>query len=51
MALAQQIRSLEQAVELRRSLLLAEDPAATDDSIAERIQAFRCGSAICATRE
>jgi class 3 adenylate cyclase len=34
------IRSLEQAVELRRSLLLAEDPAASDDAIAEHVQAF-----------
>src|SRR5215472_3630788 len=35
------IRSLEQAVELRRSLLLMEDPAAPDDAIAGRMQAFR----------
>jgi class 3 adenylate cyclase len=34
------IRSLEQAVELRRSLLLAEDPAASDNTIAEHVQAF-----------
>jgi class 3 adenylate cyclase len=34
------IRSLEQAVELRRSLLLAEDPAASDNAIAEHAQAF-----------
>jgi class 3 adenylate cyclase len=34
------IRSLEQAVELRRSLLLAEDPAVSDDAIAEHAQAF-----------
>src|SRR4029453_10901886 len=34
------IRSLEQAVELRRSLLLAEDPAASDAAIAEHAQAF-----------
>jgi class 3 adenylate cyclase len=34
------IRSLEQAVELRRSLLLAEDAAASDDAIAEHVQAF-----------
>ena len=34
------IRSLEQAVELRRALLRAEDPAAPDDAIDERIQAF-----------
>ena len=34
------IRSLEQAVELRRSLLLAEDPAASDNAIAEHVQAF-----------
>jgi hypothetical protein len=34
------IRSLEQAVELRRSLLLAEDPAVTDSAIAEHAQAF-----------
>jgi len=34
------IRSLEQAVELRRALLLAQDPAAPDDAIAERIEAF-----------
>ena len=35
------IRSLEQAVELRRSLLLAQDPAVADDAIAEHVQAFR----------
>jgi class 3 adenylate cyclase len=34
------IRSLEQAVELRRSFLLAEDPTASDNAIAERVQAF-----------
>ncbi|HEX3210295.1 MAG TPA: adenylate/guanylate cyclase domain-containing protein [Geminicoccaceae bacterium] len=34
------IRSLEQALELRRSLLLAEDPAASDDVIGEHVQAF-----------
>src|SRR5262245_10196166 len=34
------IRSLQQAVELRRSLLLAEDPAASDSAIGEHIQAF-----------
>ena len=34
------IRSLEQAVELRRSLLLAEDPAVADDAIAEHADAF-----------
>jgi class 3 adenylate cyclase len=34
------IRSLEQAVELRRSLLLAQDPAVADDAIAEHVQAF-----------
>lgn len=34
------IRSLEQALELRRALLLAEDPTASDDEVAERIQAF-----------
>ncbi len=34
------IRSLEQAVELRRAFLLAEDPSAADDAIAERAQAF-----------
>lgn len=34
------IRSLEQAVELRRALLRAEDPAAPDDAIAERMDAF-----------
>ncbi len=34
------IRSLEQAVELRRALLLAEDSATPDDMIAERIEAF-----------
>ena len=34
------IRSLEQAVELRRSLLLAEDPTAPDHAIVERIEAF-----------
>src|SRR5262247_4549551 len=34
------IRSLEQAVELRRSLLLAEDPAASDDEIGERVNDF-----------
>jgi class 3 adenylate cyclase len=35
------IRSLEQAMELRRSLLLAQDPAAPDAAIAEHVQAFR----------
>jgi adenylate cyclase len=35
------IRSLEQAVELRRALLLGEDSAAPDAAIAERIAAFR----------
>jgi class 3 adenylate cyclase len=35
------IRSLEQAVELRRSLLLAQDPGVADDAIAEHVQAFR----------
>ena len=35
------IRSLEQAMELRRSLLLAQDPAAPDAAIDERVQAFR----------
>jgi adenylate cyclase len=34
------IRSLEQAVELRRSILLAEDPTVPDDVIAEHVQAF-----------
>src|SRR5215468_7048809 len=34
------IRSLEQAVELRRSLLLAEDPAASDSAIGAHIDAF-----------
>src|SRR5215468_6880478 len=34
------IRSLEQAVELRRSLLLAQDPAASESAIGERIRAF-----------
>jgi adenylate cyclase len=34
------IRSLEQAVELRRSLLLAEDPTVSDNAIAEHVQAF-----------
>ena len=34
------IRSLEQAVELRRSLLLAEDPAVSDDAIGEHVQSF-----------
>jgi adenylate cyclase len=34
------IRSLEQAVELRRTLLLAEDPTASDDAIALHQQAF-----------
>lgn len=34
------IRSLEQAVELRRALLLAEDPSAPDDAITERVDAF-----------
>ena len=34
------IRSLEQAVELRRSLLLAQDPAVSDDAIAKHVQAF-----------
>jgi HAMP domain-containing protein len=36
-----QIRSLEQSVELRRALLLAEDAAASDEAISERIEAFR----------
>jgi adenylate cyclase len=35
------IRSLEQAVELRRSLLLAEDPAVGDAAIADHVQAFQ----------
>ena len=35
------IRSLEQAVELRRSLLLAEDPAVADAAIADHVQAFQ----------
>src|SRR5262245_5274842 len=35
------IRSLEQAMELRRSLLLALDPAVADDAIAEQVRAFR----------
>jgi class 3 adenylate cyclase len=35
------IRSLEEALELRRSLLLAEDPAVSDGAIAEHVQAFR----------
>jgi class 3 adenylate cyclase len=34
------IRSLEQAMELRRSLLLAQDPAVSNDAIADRVQAF-----------
>jgi len=34
------IRSLEQAVELRRALLRAEDPANPDAIVAERIEAF-----------
>ena len=34
------IRSLEQAVELRRSLLLAQDPAVSDDAIATHVHAF-----------
>lgn len=34
------IRSLEQAVELRRALLRAEDPTIPDDAIADRIDAF-----------
>ncbi len=34
------IRSLEQGLELRRALLLAEDPAASDDAIARREEAF-----------
>jgi adenylate cyclase len=34
------IRSLEQALELRRSLLLAEDPATPDDTIAQHVTAF-----------
>lgn len=34
------IRSLEQGLELRRALLLAEDPAASDDEIARREEAF-----------
>jgi len=36
-----QIRSLEQSVELRRALLLAEDAATRDEAISERIEAFR----------
>jgi hypothetical protein len=35
------IRSLEQAVELRRSLLLAEDPGVSDGAVAEHVQAFQ----------
>jgi class 3 adenylate cyclase len=35
------IRSLEQAVELRRSLLLAEDPAVADEAITEHVLAFQ----------
>ena len=35
------IRSLEQAVALRRSLLRAQDPGVADDAIAEHVQAFR----------
>src|SRR5215468_11104797 len=35
------IRSLEQAMELRRSLLLALDAASADEAIAEHVQAFR----------
>jgi hypothetical protein len=35
------VRSLEQAVELRRSLLLAQDPTVADDAISEHVQAFR----------
>jgi adenylate cyclase len=35
------IRSLEQAVEMRRALLLAEDPATPDHAIVARIDAFR----------
>ena len=35
------IRSLEQAMELRRSLLLAQDPAVADGAIAEHVQGFR----------
>jgi class 3 adenylate cyclase len=34
------IRSLEQAVELRRALLRAEDPTIPDDAITDRIDAF-----------
>jgi adenylate cyclase len=34
------IRSLEQAVELRRALLLAQEPTASDDAVAERVQVF-----------
>jgi len=34
------IRSLEQALALRRTLILANDAAASDDAIAARIQAF-----------
>jgi hypothetical protein len=34
------IRSLEQAMELRRSLLLAEDPSASDDAISKHINVF-----------
>jgi len=39
------IRSLEQALELRRTLLLAEDPAASDDAIALHHQAFLASQA------
>jgi class 3 adenylate cyclase len=35
------IRSLEQAMELRRSLLLAQDPAVADEAIAAHVQAFQ----------
>src|SRR5437868_4678090 len=35
------IRSLEQAVELRRALLRAQDPATPDSAIVERLDAFR----------
>jgi adenylate cyclase len=34
------IRSLEQAVELRRALLRAEDPTTPDGAIADRVEAF-----------
>jgi class 3 adenylate cyclase len=39
------IRSLEQGLELRRALLDAEDPAATDNAVAEHTRAFLAAQA------